>query len=86
MFIRTEFLNDSSIKYSNGANVKTAKTIIERISKDIAFREKDILDNLVEVEQNTEVPTGYTQYWFYDKEGNGFQAGKYANGSYGISQ
>lgn len=84
--MNTEFLNNPNIKYTNGANIKTAKTILERISNDIAFREKEIISNLVEVEQNTGVPEGYIQYWFYDKDGNGFQAGKYANGSYGISQ
>jgi predicted AlkP superfamily phosphohydrolase/phosphomutase len=81
----TNYLN-KNVKYTNGATKETAKTILQRINKDIAYREKEILSNLAEVEQNTEVPNGYTQYWFYDKDGNGFQAGKYANGSYGISQ
>jgi hypothetical protein len=81
----TNYLNEN-VKYTNGATKETAKTILQRINKDIAYREKEILSNLAEVEQNTEVPNGYTQYWFYDKDGNGFQAGKYANGSYGISQ
>jgi hypothetical protein len=75
-----------NVKFTNGATEETAKTILSRIKSDIAFREQNILDNLAEVEQNTEVPNGYIQYWFYNKDGEGFQAGKYANGSYGISQ
>jgi predicted AlkP superfamily phosphohydrolase/phosphomutase len=85
MFMRTEFLSNPEVKYSNGANVETARTIIRKIGNDIAYREKEILLNLAEVEQNTEVPEGYVQYYFYSKTGEGFQAGKYTNGSFGIS-
>lgn len=74
-----------NVKFENGANEQTAKEIIKRIKSDIAFRENEILKNLASVENNKDVPAGYVQYKFYDKEGNGFQAGKYANGSYGIS-
>lgn len=81
----TNYLNKNT-KYTNGATKEVAEVILQKINKDLAYREKEILKNLVEVEQNTEVPNGYIQYWFYDKNGNGFQAGKYANGSYGISQ
>jgi hypothetical protein len=75
----------NNVKFTNGATKETAQTILNRIKSDIAYREQNILNNLAEVEQNTEVPSGYIQYWFYDKSGEGFQAGLYANGSYGIS-
>ncbi|MDD2496183.1 MAG: hypothetical protein PHE29_13455 [Tissierellia bacterium] len=78
--------NFKNVKFTNGATKEAAKTILNRIKNDIAFREQEVIDNLSEVERNTDVPAGYIQYWFYDKNGEGFQAGKYANGSYGISQ
>lgn len=78
--------NFKNVKFTNGATKETAQVILNKISKDIANREKEILKTLTEIEQNNEVPTGYVQYWFYDKNGEGFQAGKYVNGSYGISQ
>ncbi|MDD5239955.1 MAG: hypothetical protein PHH61_05870 [Candidatus Nanoarchaeia archaeon] len=83
--MRTNFLDSKEIKYTNGATIEMARTIIRKIGTDIAYRENEILSNLDTVEQNTEVPEGYIQYIFYSKTGDGFQAGKYANGSYGIS-
>lgn len=80
----TNYLNEN-VKYSNGANKTTALIILNKIKSDIAYREEEILQNLAEVEQNKDVPEGYIQYRFYNKEGEGFQAGKYANGSYGIT-
>lgn len=74
-----------NVKFENGANEKTAKEIIKMVKSDIAFRENEILNNLATIENNKEVPAGYIQYKFYDKEGNGFQAGKYANDSWGIT-
>jgi len=85
MYLRTEFLNDPDINYTNGATIAIARTIVRKIGKDISWREENILKNLETVEQNNEVPEGYIQYVFYDKKGNGFQAGKYSNGSYGVS-
>ena len=74
------------VKLINTAQKDIAELIINKIWNQMGYREKEILKNLAEVEKNTEVPSGYIQYWFYDKDGNGFQAGLYANGSYGISQ
>jgi hypothetical protein len=75
----------NQVEFINGANIQMAKTIIFRTAKDFGYREKEILENLASVERNNNVPEGYIQYIFYNNEGEGFQAGKYANGSYGIS-
>lgn len=80
----TNYLNDSVI-FSNGATFEMAKIIIRKLGQDLGFREEEILSNLAEVEQNNDVPEGYIQYVFYDKNGEGFQAGKYPNGNYGIT-
>jgi len=53
---------------------------IKGIKKDIGYREQNILDNLDSIEQNTEVPEGYRIFRFFDKNGNGFEAGKTPNG------
>lgn len=83
--MRTSFLSKPEINYTNGANEETARIILRKIQTDIAYREEEILHDLAEVEQNNDVPEGYIQYKFYNKDGEAFQAGKYANGSYGIS-
>lgn len=75
-----------SVKLTNTAQKDVAELIINKIWNQAGYREKEIIKNLAEVKRNTEVPEGYIQYWFYDKEGNGFQAGKYENGSYGITE
>ena len=73
--------------YHNGADKETANMIIRRVKNQtgLGYREKEILSNLAEVEQNNNVPEGYLQYIFYDVEGNGFQAGKDAYGNWGIT-
>lgn len=65
-----------NVKFTNGATKTTAETILKGISKDLAERENNILDNLAEVEQNNYVPAGYTIYEFCDKNGDSFEAGK----------
>lgn len=74
------------VKLTNTAQRDISELIINKIWNQAGNREREIIKNLAEVKRNTEVPEGYIQYWFYDKEGNGFQAGKYENGMYGISQ
>lgn len=74
------------VKLTNTAQKDIAELIINKIWNQAGYREKEIIKNLTEVERNTEVPEGYIQYRFYDNNGNGFQAGKYKNGSYGISE
>ena len=80
----------AEIHYHNGADKNIANLILRKIKNQMGYREKEIVANLAEVEQNQEVPKGYIQYWFYDAEGNGFQAGYSANlpngGSWGITQ
>lgn len=75
-----------SVKLTNTAQKDIAELIINKIWNQTGYREKKIIKNLAEVKRNIDVPKGYIQYWFYDKEGNGFQAGKYENGSYGITE
>lgn len=77
----------AEIYYHNGADKKTANMIIRRVKNQtgLGYREKEILSNLAEVEQNNNVPEGYLQYIFYDVEGNGFQAGKDIYGNWGIT-
>ncbi len=75
----------NNVKFTNGATKTTATIIINKIKNNLGYREQTILENLTEVEQNNNVPEGYTQYVFYNHTGEGFQAGKYANGSYGIT-
>lgn len=74
-----------NVALTNTAQKDIAELIINKIWSQSGYREKEIIKNLSEVENNTEVPNGYIQYVFYDKEGNGFQAGKSVNGSYGIT-
>lgn len=81
----TSILDNPKVIYTNGADKETARNIIRKIRNDIGYREEEILLNLAKVEQNIEVPKGYMQYVFYGKNGDGFQAGKYVNGSYGIT-
>lgn len=76
---------NNNIKFKNGAIKETAEKILLKINNDLGYREKEILNNLESIENNKDVPEGYIQYVFYDKEGNGFQAGKYNNGRYGIT-
>jgi hypothetical protein len=65
-----------NIKFKNGANKETARTILDGIKKDISFRENTIVQNLATVERNKETPAGYIIYSFFDNAGNGFEAGK----------
>ena len=62
----------AEIHYHNGADKDIANLILRKIKNQMGYREKEIVANLAEVEQNQEVPKGYIQYWFYDAEANGF--------------
>lgn len=75
----------AEIHYHNGADKDIANLILRKIKNQMGYREKEIVANLAEVEQNQEVPKGYIQYRFYDVEGNGFQAGKDIYGNWGIT-
>jgi len=67
-------------KYTKGATKLNAATILKGIAKDIALREREILNDLAEVRQNVEVPADYLIYEFYDAKGDGFEAGKTPTG------
>lgn len=43
--------------------------------KQFSHREMEILNNLTEVVKKKDVPSGYLIYEFYDKNGDGFEAG-----------
>ena len=75
----------AEIYYHNGADKDIANLILRKIKNQMGYREKEIVANLAEVEQNNNVPEGYLQYIFYDVEGNGFQAGKDIYGNWGIT-
>lgn len=75
----------AAILYHSGVDQRTAKEILRKIKSQIGYREKEILENLAEVENNLEVPEGYLQYIFYDAGGEGFQAGKDVYGKWGIT-
>ena len=72
--------NINSVKFTNGANIETAKTMLDGVKKDISYRENTIMQNLSSVEKNNEVPKEYEIYSFYDVSGNGFEAGKTPSG------
>lgn len=77
-------INTEEVQYKNGANRRTAEAIIRNVSKDLKFRELDILENLATVEKNNNVPSNYTIYSFFNEFGEGFEAGKTPWG-YGIT-
>jgi len=72
--------NLDSIKFTDGANVETAREILDGVKNDISYRENTILQNLAEVQKNDKVPEGYLIYSFYSVNGNGFEAGQTPSG------
>lgn len=73
-------MKTKNVLFENGANEGTAKMIINMLKNEFGYREKEILLNLKSVEQNKEVPEGYTIYRFYNKNGEGFEAGSTPTG------
>jgi hypothetical protein len=49
-------------------------------TSEFGYREIEILNNLESIERNYEVPEGYYILRFFDKDDNGFEAGKTPNG------
>jgi len=70
----------NNVIFENGANKEEAENILNHLKNDFGYREKDIIKNLESVEQNKEVPEGYTIYRFYAENKEGFEAGNTPSG------
>ena len=69
--------NINEIRIENGAD---AIHTILKLESQFNEREKEILQDLIEIRINHNVPTGYHILEFYDSKGNGFEGGKTPHG------